>query len=210
MPQGGADDSRIEALWLSSVLPLVVQSRGREVLHASAVAGPSGVVVLCGPSGAGKSTLAGALAMRGHELVADDALPFQVSDGAAVALPLRFSLRLRPRSAELLETASRGTPVAPAQPSLISTVVVLEPDPAREDPPLLEQFSTDRSSPGEPVRTLLPQLYCFSLPESKERLVRELAALVNAVRVFRFAYAQRPDELGAACDVLEELLAVDQ
>src|SRR5512134_3155557 len=45
-------------------LPLVLQARGSEVLHASAVLGPRGVVALCGASGSGKSTLAYALGRR--------------------------------------------------------------------------------------------------------------------------------------------------
>src|SRR6266480_4230280 len=51
---GGAPEA-IEDAWYRSVLPLVLQARGTQVLHASAVAGPDGAVALCGASTSGKS-----------------------------------------------------------------------------------------------------------------------------------------------------------
>ena len=60
-------------------LPMILQVRGHEVLHASAVAMPQGVVALCGESGVGKSTLAYGLHRRGYRLCADDAIGFQTS-----------------------------------------------------------------------------------------------------------------------------------
>src|SRR5262245_16086802 len=43
-------------------LPMLLQQRGIESLHASAVAGSAGVVALCGVAGTGKSSLAAGLA----------------------------------------------------------------------------------------------------------------------------------------------------
>ena len=204
----GSDDSRIEAVWLSSVLPLVVQARGTQVIHASAVAGTSGFVVLCGVSGAGKSTLAAALMQRGHELIADDALPFRLEDDCAVGYPLPVSLRLRRPSAEMLGIEERSDRVAPREPGPISALVILNPDPTDARIAVFEALTPPvPNRAGEVVAELLPHLYCFSLAEGKEQLVRDLFALVRAVRVLRLDYPQRPERLVVTCEVLEGLLA---
>src|SRR5689334_9620303 len=38
--------------------PVVLQAMGRQALHASAAAGPTGVLAFCGRAGSGKSTIA--------------------------------------------------------------------------------------------------------------------------------------------------------
>ena len=205
-PDGG-DESRIQAVWLSSVLPLVVQARGTQVLHASAVAGGNGIVALCGASGAGKSTLAGALMQRGHQLVADDALPFHADGARAVGHPLPFSLRLRAGSAAMLEIDERSLPTAPAATSPLKALAILNPSMSdATSASFATRHPLSPDAPGELVRGLLPHLYCFSLEESKEKLIREVFALVRAVPVLRLDYEQRPERLAAACDALEGLL----
>ena len=57
-----------EAYW-HAALPLVLQARGSEVLHASAVLTPGGVVAFCGTSRSGKSTIAYGLHRRGYRSV---------------------------------------------------------------------------------------------------------------------------------------------
>lgn len=62
------------------VLGLVMTQRDHLVLHASAVALPSGrVAVLIGSSGAGKSSIAAAACAAGAHLVADDLVPIPTS-----------------------------------------------------------------------------------------------------------------------------------
>ena len=56
------------------VLPMALQARGLEALHASGVCIPRGVAALCALADTGKSTLAYGLAMRGRALWADDAV----------------------------------------------------------------------------------------------------------------------------------------
>jgi hypothetical protein len=206
-PNGGRE-VRIEMVWLSSVLPLVVQGRGIQVLHASAVAGPGGIVALCGRSGAGKSTLAAELGHRGHEIVADDALPFLVEAGRADALPLPFALRIPPPGAGLFASELQSVEFGPADRAPLGAVVILSPDvlDATAAPALSPVFGSPPVASGELFGELLPHLYCFSLEESKEALVRDLSALVRAVPVLWLDYPQQPESIDAVADVLESLL----
>jgi hypothetical protein len=197
------DQHALEALWLSSVLPLVVQARGTQVLHASAVAGTDGIVALCGVSGSGKTTLAAALMQRGHEPAADDALPFYTDDSRVMGHPLPFSLRLRPGSAALLSAKGLVASRVRAEAAALGAVVLLRPTvgagAALTHTPPVETGS-------ELVAEMLPHLYCFSLAEGKQELVGHLFTLLRTVPVFALDYPHDEAGLEAACDLLEELL----
>jgi hypothetical protein len=52
----------------------------------------------------------------------------------------------------------------------------------------------------------LPHLYCVSLEECKEQLMRAAFALVKTVVTLELAYPQRPESVAAASDALEDLL----
>lgn len=70
---------RWERLVLAQVLPLAAVLRGKDVLHASAVAVSDRAVAFMGRSGAGKTTLAGRIVANGARLVADDVLAIDLS-----------------------------------------------------------------------------------------------------------------------------------
>ncbi len=199
-PDGGSN-ARIDEVWLSSVLPLVVQARGTQVLHASGVSSEAGVVALGGVSGAGKSTLAAALMQRGHEIVSDDALPFRIDDGRAFVCPLPFTLRLRSGATALLNLEERGPVRAEPPRAPLRSLVIVDPDDGAERPELASPLASN-----EAIGVLLPQLYCFSLDESKDALTRDLLALVRVVPVFRLKYPRRPESLEPAVEALRRLL----
>jgi hypothetical protein len=90
---------RIVDAYHRNAVPIVLQARGLEVLHASAVLTPHGVVALCGVREAGKSTIAYALNLRGFPLWADDAVAFAASEKSVQAFSLPFAPRLRPAAA---------------------------------------------------------------------------------------------------------------
>jgi ferredoxin len=98
----GASPATVRAAYLATVLPLALQAAGHQLLHASAIDTPEGVIAFCGPSGAGKSTLAAALARRGHPQWADDAVWWEVETDehgepiGARTRRLPFQRRLRP------------------------------------------------------------------------------------------------------------------
>ena len=93
-----AEPAEVVDLIISRVFTVLFYQRGLLALHASAVAMPDGLVVICGPSGAGKSTLAAVLAGRGHPLVADDMLVVARSGGRFTGSPAALGLKLSPAS----------------------------------------------------------------------------------------------------------------
>ncbi len=102
----------IRHLLIDQVLALIVNLRGREALHATAVATRKGVCAFTGPAGSGKSTLAASFVLSGYPLVCDDCLA--LSEGKAItALPGYPGLRLWDDSIRALGASSRNLkPVA--------------------------------------------------------------------------------------------------
>lgn len=85
-------DARAEPVhvrgFLGTVLTGVLHQRGRLVLHAGAILGHAGAVLIGGFSGGGKSTLLAALAARGHQVLADDVAAIEINrDGQPSVFP---------------------------------------------------------------------------------------------------------------------------
>jgi len=95
---------------MRNVVPLLLQSRGIQVFHASAIRLGDGIVGLCGSSFAGKSTLAYALQLRGYEVWADDALLISATNQDVRVLkdPL-VKLRLRPEARKYFSVIESGS-----------------------------------------------------------------------------------------------------
>jgi hypothetical protein len=83
----------IRHLLLDQLMPLMLSLRGRESLHATAIATRAGVCAFIGPAGSGKSTLAGAFCRTGFVSLADDCLSL-IDRGAIAAVPAYPGLRL--------------------------------------------------------------------------------------------------------------------
>jgi hypothetical protein len=89
-------------------LPLAATIRGLEVMHASGVVLNGSAVLVAGPPGAGKSSLAAALVRAGGQLLSDDAVALQLTDGARLtAYPGSTVLHLRPAEDERLSEEQR-------------------------------------------------------------------------------------------------------
>lgn len=102
----------VRHLLIDQVLPLIVNLRGRDALHATAVATHRGVCAFTGPAGSGKSTLAASFVLSGYPLVCDDCLAV-VERKAIMALPGYPGLRLWDDSIRALGASSRNLkPVA--------------------------------------------------------------------------------------------------
>jgi hypothetical protein len=177
------------------ILPLALQAHGREVLHASAVRAPAGIVALCARSGTGKSTIAYALNTRGHLLWADDAVCFEPNDAGIDTLPLPFSLRLRPASAAFFADRAVDNGLrSPEGREPLAALFVLE---RAAGPAALE-----RLQPADAFPAVLTHGYCFTTNDRERTgaMVRNYLELVDHVPTFRLRF---PDGLDGLDDVLE-------
>lgn len=85
-PAANADPQSLRLFLFGSVFGALLHQRGALVLHASAVATPSGAVLVAGPSGAGKSTLCAELRRRGFPVIADDICALGPNDAGAITV----------------------------------------------------------------------------------------------------------------------------
>ena len=201
----GVDLATLEDTFARSVLPFALHTRGTQVLHASAVLGSSGLCVLCARSGTGKSTIAYALSRRpGALLWADDAVAFDVDAARPNALPLPFSLRLRPASAEHLGRADRPLVRGPLidRPAAISSVIVLEQLPATAP----QDVRVTRLSDDTAFTSVLEHAYCFSFDSRfMKRTSEAYLSLVARVPIYQVRFAGRLELIQRIVDVLEDL-----
>jgi hypothetical protein len=184
-----------------TVLPLSLQALGREVLHASAVRMPPGLVAFCAVSGTGKSTVACGLSRRGYPLWADDAVCFDPSKPDVEALPLPFALRLRPASAALFAAgATELGSEKEASPARVAAVFVLE---RRTSDAAVE---LRRLLPSVAFLETLTHAYCFNMDDQERRgaMARAYLDLVGRVPVFRLAFSEGLERLGEMLDLIEE------
>jgi hypothetical protein len=165
------------------VLPMALQVLGREVLHASAVLHPAGVVALCAVSGTGKSTLAQALSGRGHPLWADDAVVFELGSEAVRALPLPFTLRL---------AGERSGPIYEPEPANLAAIALLERAGTG--------ISVERMTPAAAFPAVLTHAYCFTLRDRKRNaaMVESYLELVQRVPVLTVRF---PDEVKRVSEI---------
>lgn len=198
--------AREEAIWDSfrrAVLPLALQARGLEVLHASAIVSARGVVGLCAGSGTGKSTIAYGLSRRGYQVWADDAVAFEAAGPRVHAIRLPFKLRLRPDAAAafLVEDQRTGHAGAAADSVPLVALGVL-----RRDADAAAGVVIDSLAPAAAFQALLTHAYCFSLADmSRKRLMIErYLSLAAHLPVFEIRFRPGLDALPAVLDRIEE------
>lgn len=206
----GVPPASVEETYNRSVLPIVLQARGTEVLHASAVCA-GGVLAFCGDSGAGKSTIAFALSRRGHQLCADDALAIGARGASAVAFPLPFEMRLRPRAAAFFGTEATADGVI--------SFTTLDDRRQQSELPLAALFvlgrceadpgpfgaCVERLRPSAAVPALLAHAYCFSLEDLdlKRAMVAHYVGLAARVPVFALRFRPGLEVLPPMLDRIE-------
>ena len=94
VPQQQTPPHTLRHLLLDQVLPLVLNHKGKEVLHGAAVVTPYGACAFVGPTGAGKSTLAASFLSAGYSVLTDDCVVLDARGGDIVAIPAYPGLRL--------------------------------------------------------------------------------------------------------------------
>jgi hypothetical protein len=156
------------------------------------------VVALCARSGTGKSTLAYGLSRRaGYELYADDAVAFDASGPEVTAVPLPFTLHLRPASAEHFGAVAARGPAGGERAPLAAVVVM-----ARG-----AELAARRLTAAEAFTAALQHAYCFDLearPRRRETAERYLE-LTARVPVHELTFPAGFERLPELLDLLEDL-----
>jgi hypothetical protein len=195
-PDEGVSDELVEDAYRRTVLPLALQALGSEVLHASAVSGPDGVLALCAVSGTGKSTLASALSRRGYPLWADDAVRFEPAGRAIAVTPLPFALRLKGESLTLfgdVEVPSSND----ASPQPLGAIYILE----RGD-----ELALSPMPPADAFPAVLTHAYCFDLTDAarKREMMAAYLDVASRVPIYRLVLPEGLRHIDAVVDAVRE------
>ncbi len=202
-----ADTKLIVDAFYRSIVPMALQARGQEVLHASAVKMPPGVVALCAVSHTGKSTIGFGLGQRGYPLWADDALCFESTANQVNAIPLPFKIRLRTQSAAFFGCASEPDDSPwedldpTAQPIPLAAVCVLKRLPAQHE----SVVEVEALSSAQAFAAVLAHAYCFSLQDMdhKRRMMQHYLELVTLTPVFEVRFKAGLEHLEVILDAVE-------
>ncbi len=204
-PDAGTDPDLFARVLLDQVLPRALHLRGIPVLHASAVAGPRGAVVLVGPSGSGKSTLAALLALEGCPLLADDGVRLEPAGRRVLVHPTGSRLRLREGILPLLGRLAGSTVPCPGAPgkSVLdarSAGLPVARGSAELDRLFLLRRGEDPPGPAEALLALLDAVFRAD-PRDAAAFARDLGTLGAAPLLARVrGLVVHPGGLGAARD----------
>jgi hypothetical protein len=94
IPEPQTPPHTLHHLLLDQVLPLVLNHKGKEVLHGAAVVTPYGACAFVGQTGAGKSTLAASFLSAGYSVLTDDCVVLDGRGSDIITLPAYPGLRL--------------------------------------------------------------------------------------------------------------------
>jgi hypothetical protein len=212
--QPSADLDVVRDSFYRGVLPMALQARGQEVLHASGIRTPGGIIALSAVSETGKSTLAYGLSKRGYPLWADDAVALESSGGRVQATPLPFSLRLRPESVAYYGYERGDLPLSMREMTtdqvggslLLAAIFVLERAPDAENCPLVE---IDRLAPLPAFSAVLKHAYCYSLQDidRKRLMINYYTDLVKRVPVLRIRFQPGLERLPLILDRIEQAIS---
>jgi len=207
LPELPVDPELIKDAYYRGVLPFVLQLRGYEVLHASGVLMPQGVVAFSADPETGKSTFAYGLSQRGYPLWADDAVLVDITSLESLQLP--FAVRLRPSSAlffgENVEVPLANTDLVKFASQPLSAICVLE---RLTDSDHSAIVNIQRLSSAQAFAAVLPHAYSFSLKDSgyKRRLAQNYLALVKDVPILQVRFRSGLENLSLILDAVEQSL----
>jgi hypothetical protein len=190
----GASEAQLFDTFQRAVVPLLLHTRGIEVLHASAVDAPCGVVAFAARSGTGKSTLAAAFGALGIPAWADDALAWSVEAGGVVTRALPFVLRAADEAPYVRAAAD-----PPPDPRPLAAVLLMARG-RREDVPMLQPIEP----PSAALLALLPHAYCFDTQDAdaSRRLMQHHMELAQRVPCFALTVPDARERVGDTARML--------
>jgi hypothetical protein len=217
-PDDGAPALDVRGYLLGSIFVVLCQQRGLLPLHASAIAGESGVVAFLANSGQGKSTLAAHLARRGFRVFADDVCLIDATQpGSAMAVPTAPWLKLWRNSLENLGRGAEGLdrvfseddkyrlPLAPTlTPEPISKLVFLEGNDASSVTTEIEEVPRVQAVPL--LMDLTHHSYLLQATGQQEENFLKCGRVLSQARAYRMVRPWGLTHLESTIDALEKLL----
>jgi hypothetical protein len=217
-PDPAAPVLDVRAYLLGSIFVVLCQQRGLLPLHASAIAGKSGVVAFLANSGQGKSTLAAHFAQRGFRVLADDiCLVDATQQGAAMVIPTAPWLKLWRNSLESLGRGAEGLdrvfsedekyrlPLAPAlTPEPISKLIFLEGNGISSLTTEIEEVPRVQAVPL--LMDLTHHSYLLQATGQQEENFLRCGRVLSQARAYRLVRPWGLTHLQSTVDALENLL----
>jgi hypothetical protein len=206
VPEPGVPRESIVDSYRRLILPNALQALGHEVLHASGVLAPQGVVALCARRRTGKSTTAYGLGRRGYGLWADDAVALEIAGRSVLSPRLPFAMRLRPDTASFFES-NRETPgdsIDRPESAPLAIVCALE----QTSGPGNASVEIQQLAPREAFLALLENCYWFSMadPERKRAMMSRYLDVSALVPVVRLRFTAGLEKLDKILDLVEDVL----
>ena len=200
VPDPGVAREAVETAYRDMVRPVALQALGLELLHASAVITPQGVIVLCGCSGTGKSTFAFALAkMPAHSLWADDLTLLDLRGTLLEAVALPFDIGLRPASVSYFRDVESSPPrkARESRAPLRAICILRRVDPAGP-------LHVTRLTASAAFSQLMDYAhsFCTEVVERRRRMLRGYMELVARVPVLEVRFRPGFDAFPAVLDGL--------
>jgi hypothetical protein len=203
---------------LGSIFVVLCQQRGLLPLHASAIAGKSGVVAFLGNSGQGKSTLAAHLAQRGFRVLADDVCLIDATEPSpAMVIPTAPWLKLWRTSLENLGREAEGLdrvftdddkyrlPLAPVlTPEPILRLVFLESNELASSTTEIEEVPRVQAVPL--LMNLTHHSYLLEATGQQEENFLRCGRVLSQARAYRLIRPWGLMHVESTVDALENLL----
>jgi hypothetical protein len=145
----------VRHLVLDQVFPMVLNLRGREAIHATAIVTERGACSFTGPAGSGKSTLAASFSLAGFPAMGDDCLALidkGVGGDGIRAIPAYPGIRLWTEAAQALEIDGKRSHAVAEYTRKRRMLASLHIDKFPTEPqPLVRIYRVIRPAGGEPA-----------------------------------------------------------
>lgn len=184
----------IKDLFDRVAVPIYLNLRGYQVLHASAILLNKQTIAFSALAGTGKSSTVFGLSQFGYQLWADDALVFTTTSSQVISFKIPFQVRLFPDTANIIKSNYPETlgSLEPSLPNLsqspLAAICLLE----RAQPVQGQaDLSLQKLHPDEAFKQVLPHAYSYRFQNmgNKQEALNNYLDLVSLVPVYKLTYA---------------------